>query len=292
MKNSTKGLLMVIISGIVFGTMPGAVTLCYGQGAVPELMVFFRYAMLTQSLIPFIIKEKGTWQIYKAHFFEFFLLSLVGVVTPLLLYTAYHHLATGLVTTIHFLYPAIVALLSVLFLKEKMSPIRIAALLLSVGGIIVMAELSGQISLVGILITLASALTWALYIVLLHRVKIPGISSLQILFFVSINSLVLMGIYGFANGSFLAAIPNVTPLGWLLMPLFSLIIAVLGSAFFAFGVRKTDAQLSAIASTMEPIVSILVGIIFLSEKFTVRTIIGCVMVLTAVVLLSLSDKNG
>ena len=283
---------MVIISGIVFGTMPGAVTLCYGQGAVPELMVFFRYAMLTISLIPFIIKEKGTWQIYKAHFFEFFLLSLVGVVTPLLLYTAYHHLATGLVTTIHFLYPAIVALLSVLFLKEKMSPIRIVALLLSVGGIIVMAELSGQISLVGILITLASALTWALYIVLLHRVKIPGISSLQILFFVSINSLVLMGIYGFANGSFLAAIPNVTPLGWLLMPLFSLIIAVLGSAFFAFGVRKTDAQLSAIASTMEPIVSILVGIIFLSEKFTVRTIIGCVMVLTAVVLLSLSDKNG
>ncbi len=292
MKDSTKGLLMVIISGIVFGAMPGAVTLCYGQGAVPELMVFFRYAMLTLVLIPFIVKEKSTWKIYKAHFFEFLLLSLVGVVTPLLLYTAYHHMATGLVTTVHFLYPAIVVLLSVVFLKEKMSVLRIVALVLSLAGIVVMADFSGEISLVGILVTLASAVTWALYIVLLHRVKVPGISSIQILFFVSINSLVLMGIYGFATGAFLSAIPGVTWLGWILMPVVSLVIAVFGSAFFAFGVRKTDAQLSAIASTLEPIVSILVGIIFLKEGFTARTIIGCVLVLAAVVLLALPEKKA
>ncbi|MBR5739344.1 MAG: hypothetical protein IKY02_05080, partial [Lachnospiraceae bacterium] len=76
MKDSTKGLLMVIFSGIVFGAMPGAVKLCYGQGAVPELMVFFRYVTLTLVLLPFVLKEKNTWQIYKQHFFEFFLLSL------------------------------------------------------------------------------------------------------------------------------------------------------------------------------------------------------------------------
>jgi drug/metabolite transporter (DMT)-like permease len=57
--------------------------------------------------------------------------------------------------------------------------------------------------------------------------------------------------------------------------------------FFLFGVRKADAQTAAIAGTLEPSVSIAVGILFLHEKVTLKTGIGSVLILTAVVLIAI-----
>lgn len=131
----------------------------------------------------------------------------------------------------------------------------------------------------------------ALYIVLLHRIRIPGITSFQILFYVSINSIVFMGAYGLLNGSFVTAIPGITFTGWLIAALVLVILVVLGEGFFSFGVRKTDAGIAAIASTLEPIVSILIGIFFLHESFSIRTILCSVLVLSAVLLLTWKRRN-
>ena len=69
-------------------------------------------------------------------------------------------------------------------------------------------------------------------------------------------------------------------------------ISVFGVLFFASGVRETDAQVSAIASTLEPITSIFVGVVFLKEKITPLTAIGAVMILAAVILLSLYGNRS
>lgn len=290
MKASTRGLILIIISGIVFGIQPSAVQYCYQQGAVPVLVLLFRYGILALILLPVVLRQKDTWRYYKEHFWHFLLLGLASSSTPLLIYTAYRFLGTSLATGIHYFYPAVTAILGLIFLREKLSLLKIIALVFSVGGIFIMVDFNEGFHLGGALIALASSVTFASYIVLLRRLKAPGISSWQILFFVAVNSFVFLGIYGLASGDLIRAVPAVTPTGWILLPVVTAVIAVFGTLFFTFGARETDALTSAIASTLEPIVCFLIGIFFLHEPYSVRTIIGAVLVISAVVLLAFAEK--
>ena len=284
MKSTKKGLFLVIASGIVFGIMPSAITFCYSQGANKLLVLLFRYLTLTAVLFPIVAKQKNTWSLYRKNWLKFFLLSLAGVSTPLLLYSAYSLLPTGVVTTIHFLYPTIVALACVFVFHEKLSKLKLVCLILCVTGMLFMLDTSGQtLNAVGLVITVASSLTWATYIVLLDKLDFQDATSTQIMFCVSVNGVVLALIVALASGMLAVSVPVV---GWLAIVGTSIFISVCGALFFAIGVRETDAQVSSIASTLEPITSLLVGVLILNEGITVLSAIGAVLILTAVILLS------
>ena len=182
-----------------------------------------------------------------------------------------------------------VTLICVLFLREKLSKVKGVALVCCFLGILVMMDASVQnLSVLGIVLAVTSSITWALYIVILDKVDLQGASSLQVMFFTGISSIVLLSLFALVNGDFAASI---TPVGWAAMAISNLCISIGGSLFFVIGVRYTDAQTSAIASTLEPIVSIVIGVLFLHETITVRTGIGSVLILTAVILLALFDQE-
>ena len=289
MKPSQKGLLMVVISGIVFGIMPSTVKYCYSQGATPSLVMISRSILFQFVLLPIVLRKKNTWTLFRQTWPKYVLLSATGTGAPLLLFVTYKYLSTGMTTTIHFLYPAIVALICAVFFHEKLSRRKGIALLLCFVGIIVMMDTSAQmLSVTGVLLAIASGVAWALYIVLLDKFDLKGASSEQIMFFTGISSIVLVSLFGMALGDFTV---NVTPIGWAAMAVSNLCISVFGSLFFVMGVRHTDAQVSAIASTLEPIASIVIGVLFLNETLTVRTAIGCVLILSAVILLALQGDE-
>ena len=275
---------MVIISGLVFGTVPFLVKTAYAEGARPEIFVFFRYASLSLVLLPFALRKREVFGAFAKHFWIFLLLAALSIATPLLLYLDYQFTSTSIATTIHFLYPALVAVISVVFLREKLSPRRLISVILCGVGIVLMMELGGQITLPGVLIAAASAVTWAVYIVVLSKLKAPEMGTEHIIFFIAILSFALITAVTVLDGAFAACVGQMTPLGWILSACVGLVTSVFGIAFFAFGIRKTDAQLAAIASTLEPIVCILMGVIFLQESFSLRTGIGAALILTAVIL--------
>ena len=155
-----------------------------------------------------------------------------------------------------------------------------------------MMEFGGQVTLIGVLIAAASAVTWAAYIVIMSRLKAPEMGTEHILFFIAVLSFSLITAIVLIDGAFIGCVREMTPLGWILSACLGLVTSVFGIAFFAFGIRKTDAQLAAIASTLEPLVCILIGVIFLHESFSVRTAIGAVLILTAVILLAWPKKES
>lgn len=281
---------MVVISGIVFGIMPSTVKYCYSQGATPSLVMISRSVLFQIILIPIVLRKKNTWPIFRQTWPKYVLLALTGTGTPLLLFVAYKYLSTGMTTTIHFLYPAIVALICAVFFREKLSKGKGIALLLCFLGILLMMDTSEQtLSVTGILIAIASSITWALYIILLDRFDLKGASSEQIMFFTGISSIVLVSLFGMALGDFAV---SVTPIGWLAIAASNIFISVFGSLFFIIGVKYTDAQVSAIASTLEPIASIVIGVLFLHETVSLRIGIGCILILSAVILLAVcGDKE-
>lgn len=290
MSRSKKGLLMVVVSGLVFGVMPSTVSYCYSQGANPTILLLLRYLAILITLFPAIVKSGSGFRSFRANWWKLLALSAASSVTPLLLYNAYNYLATGLVTTLHFMYPVAVALICFLFFHDRLSRVKLLCLALCLGGMLTLLDTSQGLNSIGVGMALASSVTYSLYIVGLDKFRLGDLSSTQILFFVEgLNLLLVGGLYGPLTHSLAVSI---TPMGWLVGILANIVIGICGHMFFLLGVRYTGAQTAAIASTLEPITSIFMGILFMSEPFSVRTAAGASMILAAVILLSLFDESN
>ena len=290
LKNAQKGLLMVLISGTVFGALPGVVKYCASQGVTSVTMIVFRFAAVALFLLPAAIKQKTTFVLYRKYFLKLFIISAFGAATPIFLFWSYDFLPTGVSTTVHFLYPTVVMLLCILFFRERPNAVKLFCVALCVIGVLLMLDLSGaSVSVRGMIIAFTSGVMWAAHIVLLDKYRIPGATTEQMTFIISVNNIILTAAYGFIKGEMRL---DMTPTGLLSLIVSSLIIGILGEMFFLFGVRKADAQTAAIAGTLEPIVSIAVGILFLHETVTLRTGIGSVLILSAVVLIAIYGGRG
>ena len=60
---------------------------------------------------------------------------------------------------------------------------------------------------------------------------------------------------------------------------------------FQLGIRYTGASTAAILSTLEPITSVILGVLVLGELFTARKIAGCLCILLSVVLIAAAGKK-
>lgn len=290
MSQSKRGLLMVIISGLVFGIMPGAVSYCYSQGANPAIFLILRFLAVVVLLLPSILKTGGIWTAFRRNWWKLLLISCASSVTPLLLFNAYRYLATGLVTTLHFLYPMAVALICLVFFHDRLSRLKLLCLGLCLGGMLVLLGAPQALNMTGVILALLSGVTYSLYIVGLDKLNLEGMSNTQVLFCVEgLNLLLIGGVYGVLTNSLAASI---TPAGWAAAIAANLLIGICGQMFFLIGVRYTGAQTASIASTLEPITSMIIGILFMAEPFSIRTVISAVMILSAVVLLSAFDEKS
>lgn len=96
-------------------------------------------------------------------------------------------MASGVATTIHFMYPVLTTLIMMLFFKEKKSGWRIAAIASAVAGVYFLSggdTKTGSFSFLGLFIVLLSALGYALYLVTMSQLKIGQMKGLLLTFYV------------------------------------------------------------------------------------------------------------
>ena len=82
---------------------------------------------------------------------------------------------------------------------------------------------------------------------------------------------------------------SLTPIAWGLTILISFLTSIFGNAFLQLGVKYCGATTASILCTFEPITSVILGIIFLNESLTIFKLIGCGLIVLAVLLLSLNN---
>ena len=163
-----KGYTFVIISAIIFGCMPLGAKYIYAEGVNSLSLVFLRNCLALPVLALLSGKQEGSLHIKKADLLKISSLAVMGgCATPILLYSSYHYLASGTATIFHFIYPVLVVLGSILFLREKGSkPVFLCVILCTVGIILFYNPDSG-IHPGGSLLAIASGATYAAYTMLL-----------------------------------------------------------------------------------------------------------------------------
>ena len=98
---------------------------------------------------------------------------------------------------------------------------------------------------------------------------------------------VMMLIFGLSTGSLII---SMSPLGWGVSILLSILVAFLGVSLFQIGVALIGPESTSILSTLEPITSIVIGVMVFNEIITVRMIFGFVAILAAVLIITAFDR--
>ena len=291
-QKKAKGILLAIIAASSFGFIPLFARIAYAGGFNPFSFSLLR-SIFTTIVIFIILKTKNRLltvekkqipTLFKASFFGYFLMMVT-------LFTSYNHMATGLATTLHFIYPVATMAGAVIIFKEKTNLIQAGALCISIFGIylLVGVKTSGAFSITGFLLALVSGLFYAYYILTVCHGNIKNISSLLQVFYISLfNSFTLL-ITSILTGTLSL---DITFTGLLATIMVALISSVIGMVAFQAALKVISAATSTILSTFEVVTSLIIGVTLLGESLSVYQMGGSILIISSVIVIALSEKQS
>lgn len=288
MKSRLKGTFFVIASAVIFGFVPLLAMTVYNNGGNSFSLALLRTAIPLPVLLAFFLATGRKWKLDPEKYRPMFILSLSCTVTPLLLFSSYSHIPSGMATTLHFTYPVFVVVGSILFCRERPTFTKLLCVCLCTAGIVLFYTPGGEVSAAGILMAFVSGIVYAFYIIYLSRSGLADMDPLVLVFwqFVFVTAETFLFLLLTDSLSF-----SLTPQGWGAAAAHALVGSLLAVVLFQSGVARVGPQQASILSTFEPITSIVVGILFFQEPFGIKTALGSLLILAAVILLTLFDKE-
>ena len=282
-KNAIIGYPAGIITGITYGLNPLFAVPLMKNGAATESILFFRYSFAVILLGLFLILRKQSFQVSGKQIGVLFALGLLYTASSIFLFDAYEYIASGLATTLVFLYPVLVAIIMVFLRVVPSWPVWLA-IAATFGGVLIMTQSDGSqtINPVGVLLSIASALVYALFIVIINRSKvIAGISnSLRTFYALTVGAIVFLGKIFCSDTAITAGIT--TGADWLNLVGLALLPTIVSTATLAIASRNIGATKASVLGVFEPITAIVVGTVMFGEPLTTNIIVGISIAIVAV----------
>ncbi|SDM66906.1 Uncharacterized membrane protein [Fictibacillus solisalsi] len=191
----------------------------------------------------------------------------------------------GLFSAIVYLQPVLIGIIAWLWIGEAMTALKLTGLLLGFTGVatISLGGLSAHISAVGIILGILTSLSWAVGTVYMKRisVKVDGI------WLIAIQS-IFGGLIMTGTGS---GVEGLSAIAWstsLLLTLFFLALFSVAIAWLIYFHLISTGNASKIASFnfLVPLISILIGILFLDEPFTYSLLAGLFLIIASIYLVN------
>ncbi|MFC4409096.1 DMT family transporter [Chungangia koreensis] len=291
MAQMTKG---KVVSGIVFLVLVwGSVWPIYKialEYTPPILFAGIRSLigglLFTMILLPNWrrIRWKETWPIYLISAL-FNVILFYGVQSIGLQY-----LPAGLYSVIVYLQPVLVVFLAWIWLKEQLTPLKVAGILLGFIGVVFasMKGIAGEISGLGVLFALVTGISWAIGTVYVKRTKLL------------VHGLWLVALQNVLGGMVLtgfgAVVEDVGDIHWNGPFIVCLLYGAIFGVVLAFVVYFTlmnsgDSGKVGSFTFLVPLISVLIGTIFLQEPFTVSLALGMIFILISIYLINFRKRQ-
>lgn len=290
MKNRYQGILSIIISSLLFGSMGVLVRLIAAE--VPAFsQVLIRVILATFILaVIFLPKNKEFFKIEKRDLLYYFVAGIFGYGLMLILFTL-SILNTTIANTFFLLFtePIFVIILAYFFLKEKISRDLFIAILLSFAGVFFIFTPSvANGTLVGNLYGLGAGFLYAIYI-LIGRYMGKKYQSSNNTFWTFLFALLFLIPVTFLFENPLSL--KISPFVWFLLFLFG---AVNVSAYLLLnaGLKKITAGYVGVLLLFEPVSSIFYGFLFFREIPIHATIIGSFLIISSITYLTYAKAKS
>ena len=286
----SRGIVFTIVSAMLFGITPAFAKLIYADGINSSTLVFYRNLFAILPLFLLCLSQHCSFRINLRQGFHLVLTALIGqAVTAVMLYSSYNYIPIATATTLHFFYPIFITLICVILFHDRLSMPKLIALISATCGVSCFVEGRGSESLRGISLALASALTFAYYMVAVEKSGLNRLHPFVITFYFSIVVSVSLFLY---NAFFHQFPDSVSALTYGKMALFAFFTSVAAMALLQLGIRFLGAGDAAILCMFEPLTSVVSGIFLLKEEISLLKLIGCILSLGAVTFMIVMNQRA
>ncbi|MEL3974619.1 DMT family transporter [Rossellomorea oryzaecorticis] len=185
--------------------------------------------------------------------------------------------------------PVFTVILSMLFLHEKMTWLRSAGMLIAIIGVLMVTSArSGQSPgfevNFGYILMVLSTLNWAVYSVLLKRLRVP-LPSLIVTFYMSLLGCLLSIPFllrnrGWENMDFL------TNTEWAHILFLGIFVSGVGYWYWAKALEVMEASRVSMFLYLEPLVTFIAAVLLLHEKILFISILGGIIIILGVIMVN------
>lgn len=287
--NKFKGFLYGIVASSTFGLLPLFTLPVMGEGLTTFSILSYRmlFASILVAVLMLIGRVSFATNLKELRWFA--VLGFLYYGSAALLFQAYGGMASGLATTLHFMYPVSVTIIMALVYKQRPSLVTICAIVLSLVGVALLClreSSTGVSSLLSVFLVLLSGVCYAVYLVLVSTVRrINQQNSQKLTFYVLMFSGAFFMLSALQGGG-LQIIPSASAgINLLLM---ATLPTLLSNLALVRSVKNIGSTLTSVLGAMEPLTAIIVGILVFDESLRGLMIVGIILILVSVSLIVLS----
>jgi len=273
----------------MFGITPLGNNYVLKSGMAPDCVVFYQACTMAAVCRLVCGVRKISVRVSGKDALSLMLLGVIGIgLTDFFLNSAMTKMQVSSVIMLHFLYPTIVMLASVLLFRQRVSRLGIFAMVLSLTGLVLVTDFSGEITPAGAMFAILSALAYALFVTANEHGDFNRHSLLVKLLYMSCGVMLVYGCKAGIGGKL--SVPASASV-WAVLVLIVGIVSLLGFYFIAAGVKCVGASKVAFLNMLEPITSVIGGVLLFHDNISVRGALGCTCVLVSALLVGLEDAR-
>mgnify|MGYP000261264876 FL=1 len=283
-----KGILYAALSSSTFGLAPLFTLLLLGAGYSSFEVLSYRWGVASLFLGALALFAGRSFRLSWPELRTVFFLSLFRAATSLSLVIAYQHIASGVASTIHFMYPLAVALAMMCFFREKGSVWVFAAIGMSIVGAVLLSlgnvDFTRGNTTLGMVSAAVSVVSYGGYIVGVRKSRAVGIDSTVLTCYV----MGLGALYFIAGGLVTGGIRIETDgTAWLCILGVALPATAVSNMTLVQAIKRIGPTLTSVFGALEPLTAVVIGVAVFGEPFTVQGAAGILLIVAAVTIVIL-----
>ena len=288
-----KAFLFIVAAGVFWGTSPLFVSYLAPKDFSSLELTAVRAAVGVFALALFLLISKRISFRVSALDVLIFLVNALGFVgTATFYFQAIKMTSPSTAVVLMYTAPIYVVVFSVLFLKERLTPLKLSAMIVMLVGCFLVSGVIGtfRFDALGVLFGVLSGLSYGTYNIatkiLMRRGSNPVSTTFYTFFFATFLAVIIANPVNLGEKiieSSGATIPVLILLG--------IATCVVPYVLYTLAMRELSAGVASSLGIVEPMAATVMSAVFLSEIPTPLSWVGIILILGAVVLLGAAEKN-
>ena len=276
MKRENNAKVLMVIAMFIFGTLaPFVRNINVSSGevalyrAVMAALLVGVFLLVTKQKLPIASIKK-----------ELLLLLLSGTAMGfnwILLFEAYKYTTVSVATLSYYFAPVIVMVVCPLMFKEKLTVKQITCFVMSTVGLVLITGTAGggDKDLLGIAFGVGAAILYATVVLINKFIK--GVTGIHRTFVQFLSAIVVLVPYVFLTNGF--TIGGLTYVGWISLFVVGFVHTGITYCMYFSAMKELPGQKVAILSYIDPLIAVLVSVVWLNEALTLNQLIGGLLIL-------------
>lgn len=263
----------------------------------PHSAAFIRFLIASLLLILISLRQRGSFPLLKAReILPVLMLGLTGVYAyNVFFFKGLALIQAGRAALIIALNPVAIAILSAVFLKERLTALKIAGILLSFAGAAVVITRGDLFSALaqgvgwGEILVLGCVISWGSYSVIGKHVM-KRLSPRTSVTYAAVLGMAALAFPAYSEG-LTARIPSISINSWLALAYLAVFGTVFGFVWFYQGIQQIGPTRAGLFINFVPICAILLAWLILGEPVTASLLLGALLVAGGVYLINRKPRK-